>query len=333
MKPQATAMVVEKFIQNHYSLLLTGSPGIGKTNIIEQVTANLGQKLIISHPVVSDPTDYKGYPVYSQVENKAMFVPFSDLEQLILADEPTVFFLDDLGQAPMTVQAAAMQLILGRRVNEHKVSDQVTFVAATNRRQDKAGVQRLIEPLKSRFVSIIELQTDPDEWVKWAIKNNIDKRVIAFIRWRPNLLDDFKATADLTNSPSPRTNYHVSKILQMNLPMDIADTLVEGAAGEGYRAEFIPFLRVWTELPNVMTILMDPENAEIPDRADVMYALTGAIAAQTTKQNMESVCKYASRLEPEYSIKMIADAKDYSPDIQKTEAFIKWAEEHKEFVV
>ncbi len=43
-----------------------------------------------------------------------------------------VCLLDDLGQAPPAVQAAAMQLLLARRVNGHAVSDHVTFLAATN---------------------------------------------------------------------------------------------------------------------------------------------------------------------------------------------------------
>ena len=66
-------------------------------------------------------------------------------------------FLDDLGQAPMSVQAAAMQLILARRINGFKISDKVIFMAATNRREDKAGVTGILEPVKSRFAWIVEL--------------------------------------------------------------------------------------------------------------------------------------------------------------------------------
>ena len=86
-------------------------------------------------------------------DGQAEFLPFGDLRALIQADKDTVFFLDDLGQAPPTVQAAAMQLILARRINGHHVSDSVTFIAATNRKQDKAGVSGILEPVKSRFAT------------------------------------------------------------------------------------------------------------------------------------------------------------------------------------
>lgn len=52
------------------------------------------------------------------------------------ATKLTACFIDDLGQATPAVQAAAMQLILALTLNGHRVSDQVVFVAATNRRTD-----------------------------------------------------------------------------------------------------------------------------------------------------------------------------------------------------
>ena len=334
MKPKELTDVLEKFFKHRSPILLTGSPGIGKTEIVESATTNLDYKLMISHPVVGDPTDYKGYPFFNPETETASFVPFKDLNELITTDVPIVYFLDDLGQAPLTVQAAAMQLILGRQINGHKVSDDVIFVAATNRREDKAGVQRLIEPLKSRFVSIIELETDADQWVKWAIANKIDERVISFIRWKPDLLNDFEPTNDLKNTPSPRTNFNVSRILKMNLPFEVTDELVGGAVGDGYRMEFMAFLKIWTELPNVKSIFLNPDTADVPDDSpSVMYALTGAVAAQASKSNMESICIYSERIPPEFSVKMIMQCIEHDPDVQQTKAFIRWSEAHHEFLV
>src|SRR5688572_28860406 len=143
---------------NRLPVLIKGKPGIGKSDITEQAAIAANCKLIISHPVVSDPTDYKGLPF--AMNGEAHFLPYSDLKKLIDAKEPTVFFLDDLGQAPAAVQAACMQLILARQLNGHKISDFVTFLAATNRKEDKAAVSGLLEPVKSRFASIVELEVN-----------------------------------------------------------------------------------------------------------------------------------------------------------------------------
>ncbi len=73
------------------------------------------------------------------------------------ATKLTACFIDDLGQATPAVQAAAMQLILARTLNGHRVSDHVVFIAATNRRTDRAGVSGILEPVKSRFATLVEL--------------------------------------------------------------------------------------------------------------------------------------------------------------------------------
>jgi MoxR-like ATPase len=131
--------------------LLKGAPGIGKTDIIKQACADASQHLIISHPVVSDPLDYKGFSYV--IDNEAHFLPFGNLNQLIPAQPPSTYFLDELGQAPASVQAAAMQLVLERRINGQRVSDLVTFLTATNRKTDQAWVSTMALTSRKKPVS------------------------------------------------------------------------------------------------------------------------------------------------------------------------------------
>ena len=114
---------------------------------------------------MNDPTDYKGLPALPRPgDTEATFIPFGELSRAINATRPTVWFFDDLGQASPAVQAACMQLVLARRINGHALPDCITFVACTNRRADRAGVSGILEPVKSRFVSIVNLEPDIDSW-------------------------------------------------------------------------------------------------------------------------------------------------------------------------
>src|SRR5690606_26802195 len=144
-------------------------------------------------------TDVKGLPWI--VDGSAHFLPFGELDRALHADKLTVWFLDDLGQASPAVQASYMQLLLARRVNGHVLSDHVTFIAATNRRTDRAGVSGILEPVKSRFTTIVELGAHLDDWCQWAISRDIAPELISFIRFQPDLLCKFQASADLTNCP------------------------------------------------------------------------------------------------------------------------------------
>lgn len=327
MKPSELKHFLIAAIVNRLPVLITGAPGIGKSDIVEQAAIESDADIILSHPAVSDPTDAKGLPWV--VDGAATFLPFGELQRALDATKRTVWFLDDLGQASPAVQASYMQLLLARRVNGHVLSDHVTFVAATNRRTDKAGVTGVLEPVKSRFGSIVELQTDVDEWCKWAIDRDLPPELIAFIRFQPDNLCKFAASADLVNSPVPRTWSHVARILSLQLPAGIQHAAIAGAVGDGAAVEFSAFLRLYSELPSVDQLLIDPDAITIPTQPATLYALSCAVAHKATKQNFGRVARFAQRLADdsrgEFAVLMIRDTMQRHPEVTKTTAFVKLA--------
>ena len=308
--------------------LLKSGPGFGKTDIVKQAARAAGFRVMVMHPVVSDPCDFKGQPAI--VKGKAEFLPYGDLRELIEATEPTIAFLDDLGQAPAVVQAAAMQLILARRVNGHEISDKVVFVAATNRREDRAGVTGILEPVKSRFATIIELEVNVDDWCTWAFQNNVPSELIAFIRFRPQLLATGAATADIVNHPCPRTVTFLGRLYAGGIK-GIEE--LSGAVGQGFASEFLGFVRVWESLPSIDGILLDPEAAKVPTEIAALYAIATGLALRTTASNAYRVMRYAKRLPPEYGVLCVRDAMRVCPAIQNCSEFIAWAVEHQDILV
>lgn len=325
MKPSELLTFLASAIAARLPVLITGAPGIGKSDIVAQAADKGGADLILSHPAVADPTDAKGLPWV--VNGQATFLPFGELHRALNAAKPTVWFLDDLGQASPAVQASYMQLLLARRVNGHVLSDHVTFVAATNRRTDRAGVAGILEPVKSRFGSIVELTPDINEWCRWAIDNNMPAEIIAYLRFQPDNLCKFTASADLTNSPVPRTWSHVGKILRLGLPSHVEYAAIAGAIGEGAATEFTSFLRLYAELPNVDQILIDPTTARVPSNPGVLYALSGALAHRTTVQNFGRVAQYITRMldegHGEFSVLALRDAQQRQPGITQTQAYVR----------
>lgn len=327
MKPSQLLDFLAHTIPYRLPILIKGAPGVGKTDIVSQACAATGTQLFVSHPVVSDPTDYKGMPCI--VNGKARFLPFGDLECLIDCDHPSVFFLDDLGQSPPSVQASCMHLILNRKINSHTVSPYVTFIAATNRRADKAGVTGILEPVKSRFVSIIELDPDLVDWITWANKNNISPILIAFLRFRPSLLFSFTPSSDITNSPCPRTVANVSKLLQLELNPAIEYETIAGAAGDVFAIEFTAFLQIYRTLPNVDLIFSSPDLVPIPSDPATLYALCGALAHKVTYANFPNLVKYSLCMPKEFEVLLMLNCKSRCPDLVNTTAFIEWAIKNK----
>lgn len=327
MKPSELATMLVSFITHRVPILITGAPGIGKSDLVAQAAIEADADLILSHPAVADPTDAKGLPWV--VDGSATFLPFGDLTRAINAEKRTVWFLDDLGQASPAVQASYMQLLLARRVNEHVLSDQITFVAATNRRTDKAGVSGILEPVKSRFGAIVQLDADLDESCAYAIDREWEPSIPAFWRFKPELLSHFVASADLVNSPSPRTWSHVNKIVAMDLPHAIRHQAIVGAIGEGAATEYSAFLRLYETLPSVDQILTNPDSVDVPKDPATLYALSGALAHRTTPKNFDRIAKFVNKMvdkgKGEFGVLVVRDALQRDSKIAQTQAYVKLA--------
>jgi len=337
-----TGFSVESIGRGHYygftldgdGLFLLGDFTVThNSDIVAQACKSIDAKLITSHPVVSDPTDYKGLPFPTKDGTEATFLPFGDLLRLIRAKKPTVFFLDDLGQAPSSVQAAVMNLLLARKINGHKVADCVTFLAATNRRQDKAAVQGILEPVKSRFAAIVELEINIDDWVEWAIKNDMPTELIAFIRFRPDLLNKFKPTADIVNTPNPRTVAFVGSMVNKGIPDDCEYEIISGATGEGFAAEFTGFRQVWKDLPDLDKLIADPKGTKVPSDPAILYATCGALAAKANRKNFKAITEYTNRLPGELQVLLIRDAIQRTKSLSNTSVFSAWAIAHSDVII
>jgi len=62
VSPKQLAELLSAMIPARLPVLITGAPGIGKSDIVAQAAQQAQADLLISHPVVEDPTDAKGLP-------------------------------------------------------------------------------------------------------------------------------------------------------------------------------------------------------------------------------------------------------------------------------
>jgi hypothetical protein len=329
MRPTHLSQFLARAMAARLPILITGAPGVGKSDLVAQAARDANADLILSHPAVADPTDAKGLPWIAKDGESATFLPFGELARAIKATGPTVWFLDDLGQAAPAVQASFMQLLLARRVNGHALPEHVTFVAATNRRTDRAGVSGILEPVKSRFAAIVELEPHLDDWCQWAFTAGVPAELIAFLRFRPDLLCKFTPSADLTNCPLPRTWAHVAQLLALGLPSTIQHPAIAGAVGEGAAVEFGAFLRLYQELPNIDGILLDPDGAKIPTQPATLYAVVTALGMKANPQTFPRLARYAERLTDaqhgEFAALLLRDAVRKDKGVMQTAAFVKLA--------
>lgn len=301
MSPNEIAQTLTALLPTGRPVYLWGPPGTGKSSVIRQAAEDLNLSLVDVRATLLDPVDLRGLPRVDGDQVKwspPVFLP---------RDGQGVLFLDELAQAPPLVQSACLQLTLDRKLGEYELPDGWTVVAASNRSEDRAGTHRLISPLLNRFIHL-DMEVDPDGWQTWAVQKGIAPEVRAFLRFKPQLLNNFDPSTNPRAFATPRSWQFVSDVLDKT-PSHLVHRVAAGCVGDGPAAEFHGFLRVYQQLPDIDLILANPKGAHVPTEPDVLCSVVGALVEKVRKDKtrVNSFVGYVTRLQDEYSMLGIRD--------------------------
>ena len=259
---QVTSIVLRAF-ETKRPFFLWGPPGIGKSEIIENLTYNVlpGNNLLIDlRMALLEPSDLRGFPFRNPETNTMEWAPPVDLPTPALAAQydNIVLFLDELNSAPPSIQSAAYQLVLNRRVGQYILPDNVLIVAAGNRETDRGVTYRMPSPLANRFRHG-NMVADFPSWLEYAINNGVHPDVIGYLSYAKSDLFDHDPKTSSQAFATPRSWTYVSELL--NLPAFDAAELFEqkaelsGTIGEGIATKFMEHRRIAKDLPNPEDIL------------------------------------------------------------------------------
>ena len=216
-----------------------------------------------------------GIPFYNKEIGQMDWAPPIDLPDEETASQYpiVVLFLDELNSAPGSVQAAAYQLILNRRVGKYKLPDNVVMVAAGNRESDKGVTYRMPTPLANRFIHQ-EMKVDFPSFQSWAVQNNIHKDVVGFLSFAKQDLYDFDSKSSSRAFATPRTWAFVSQLLDAdNGDDDTLTNLIAGTVGEGLAVKFMAHRKISSRLPKPEDILAGKVTDLEIKEVSAMYSL------------------------------------------------------------
>ena len=286
-------------------IFLWGPPGIGKSDIVAQITDSLPNSHLIDIRLsLWEPTDIKGIPYFDSNSGTMVWGAPSELpsEEFAAQYDNIVLFLDEMNSAAPSVQAAAYQLILNRRVGQYKLPDNVIIVAAGNREADKGVTYRMPAPLANRFVHL-ELAVNFDDWFTWAVANRIHKDVVGYLQFAKKDLYDFDPKSPSRSFATPRSWSFVSELIEDDIDESTTTDLVAGSVGEGLAVKFMAHRKVAADMPNPTDILAGKVTDLKTKEISAMYSLT------------VSLC---------YELKEASDAGDKKFD-DKVNNFLKFA--------
>ena len=325
---------------HHTPVMLWGPPGVGKSQIVSQVAEQHKVPVIDLRLSQMEPSDLRGIP-FRVGETVEWAIP-AMLPNAEKHGSEGILFLDEITSAPPSVSAAAYQLILDRSLGNYEVPPAWAIFAAGNRQGDRGVTYTMPAPLANRF-SHFEFDVNLDDWVAWAYANGIDERVIAFLRFRPELLFDFDPTHNPVAFPSPRSWEFAHRALQkFGNNSELLLGALQACVGQAAGIEFNAFVASLDQMPDLDAIIRG-EHVPAPTEIDLQYAVASAlvghaIRARETDQAATvhgNILEYASRFsQREMGVMMVCDMhRAIGQALFEVPQFAKWANDIADLVL
>jgi MoxR-like ATPase len=335
MKPSKLYEALHALIGERVPLHIWGACGVGKSQIVHQVADDLNYDFLDVRAVQLDPVDLRGLPRISADQTE--WVP----PKFLPTSGKGILFLDELTSAPQMTQAGCYQLVLDRRLGEYRLPDEWVVLAAGNPASERGVHFSMPRPLRNRFVHL-ELEPDLDDWSKWAVKARVRPEIIAFLRFKPELLHDAQVTSDANAWPTPRSWEMASRVLSgvaqrtnarlLSGTSEFEAQLLDGTVGQAAASELVAFLRLFRELPSIDEILLNPSTAKVPSEPSAQIAIATALGRVLSDSSVGRGITYLDRMPTEMRVMAMRDAAARDHAITHTPEFVRFGVEYREVI-
>lgn len=257
-------------------IMLWGAPGIGKSQLVRELCLLLDIDFIDVRLSQLEPVDLRGIPVPDGEKVK----------WLVASSWPSdpnsrgILLFDELSAADRSLQVAAYELLLDRRLGDiYTLPDGWLVMGAGNRAEDRAVSVPMSSALANRLLHL-EMKPDIETWGAYAVSKELHTDVVAFLRFKPEYL--------LTNDtncqrgwPSPRSWERVAYLLKTNIELDdVTQTLmISGLVGESACTELMAFRQMNHQRFDIQAMLRGDIAVVIPERIDQQLTFCASLAS------------------------------------------------------
>jgi hypothetical protein len=315
----AAARLAEVYYRHNIPCFVEGPPGVGKSQMWQQVADRLKIGFIDRRLSQMDPVDLIGLP---RIEGD--FTTWSRPDYWPVPERDGrkgIILLDELPDAGRAMQAAALQIVLDRKAGPHELPPGWYVAAAGNSVAHKSTANVLSKALANRF-AWIEVEADIQCWLDYALHRDLNPYLRAFLQMRPELLFNLES-GDEKSFPSPRQWERVSHLLDED--NDIVYQLIRGCVGTGPATEYVAW-RKTLSLPSIEEIVRAPKKTRIPEEPSHRFALSGMLIRFATSENLKAISTYISRPEfgREFEIVTMMQATDRDPSLVETREYAEF---------
>ena len=349
--------------KKNHALFIWGAPGIGKTEILNQVAEQNDAVVIEWHLSQIEPTDFRGIPKIENPKNtgnpedERTVVKLPELFPDSDTKQPGIMFFDEMNRAPSMVLSAALSLCLTGKIGSYTLPEKWIVVAAGNRAIDLGdATPTTIEPALANRFSHVNYSPSLEDWIKWAYRQeNMNPDIINFVKFKPQYFHKLDPDIEPQAWASPRSwelaseedyaarGYDWSKPLSS---VEITQIYTDSVGAEAATAfdGYLELKKFYNE-KDVENVYKVGKNAKpLPKRADQAYAASASIASykkgkKLTEKELLNLLEYTLNLKDiETRTPILSQFKDFHPEVKTDEPWKtiwwehikKWYKELKE---
>ena len=255
---EASISEITNFIRELISMdiydpvIILGKMGMGKTASLKELTQQLGIGYCELRLVNMTETDMLGIPTVS-ADGTTTYASNDLLPRVDRDGEVGILALDEITSCSAVMRAAAYQLLDGQRaLGNYKLPKRWLCVGLGNG-PDDGGVFNGAEAALFTRCYGFRVAPDVNAWKSWAIANDMNPTIVAYLGWAPDKLHVYNADELdglwVGKCPTPRTWEKLSKLLNAKearngnrpLPASIVDFLAAASIGEKEAGNFSGF--------------------------------------------------------------------------------------------
>ena len=233
--------------------------------------------------------------------------------------KPVIVMLDEIGKAMKAVKNVLLTLML-----EHRIGSDHLPVGADGKKSIVFGTTNLLSDgvgdmleahARNRVALVTVRKPDADEWIDWAIGNDIAPEVIAWVKQFPHALASYTDASQKENPSifnptragmgavvTPRSLEKASHIAKRRSELGDALTisLLTGTIGESASRDMQAFFTVVDKLPTWDAILNNPTTAKLPDDTVARCILVFSAITRVEKESLAKWMTYLQRMDKEW---------------------------------
>ncbi|MDE7207186.1 MAG: AAA family ATPase [Lachnospiraceae bacterium] len=177
-------------------IFLLGSPGIGKTAIMEQIAQELGIALVSYSMTHHTRQSALGLPFITHKNYKGMEFDISEytMSEIIASVyevmegsgiEEGILFLDEINCVSETLAPSMLQFLQYKVFGKHKVPEGWVIVTAGNPPEYNKSVREFDVVTMDRM-KLVEVEADYPTWKEYALKQGIHSAVTTYLDMKKN---------------------------------------------------------------------------------------------------------------------------------------------------